>query len=203
MRQISKKLPLLLLIVALLSSGCMSRNQKPTPDGTSPIPRANAGKAVKNPGFIEAETYDVSGETLEQRTTGLNSGNYGNGDGSNIAGAETSTINPNSMATVFFGFDQSAIAPNERVKLQNLAQNMRADSTLKIVVEGHCDWRGTVEYNMALSERRAKSVVKYLTSLGIDKSRFEVLPKGDLESTAEGTADQMATDRRADAIPLR
>jgi len=55
-------------------------------------------------------------------------------------------------------------------------------------LEGHCDPRGTEEYNLALSNQRAQSTKKYLVGLGVDPGRLHVVPKGELEATGTGEA---------------
>ena len=79
---------------------------------------------------------------------------------------------------------------------------MKDNSQLSLLIEGHCDWRGTVEYNLALGERRANSVANYLINLAIPKNRIETRSKGDLESIVEGSKQEMANDRRVDVIPV-
>lgn len=207
MLKIFPKLSLVCILVALMSSGCISRNAKPTPGGTSPIPRANAQSQSSTDRPTRPDLYNVNPEMVDG--SGLNAELSASDQRGvsildpNMAGADFSATNPNILESIFFGFDQSAIPPAERAKLKIVAEEMKMDPAMTIVVEGHCDWRGTVEYNMALSERRAKSVQKYLGSLGIAASRIEILPKGDLEATTEATSAQMTQDRRADIIPVR
>lgn len=204
MRKTNAPLFLIFALAAVLASGCASRNPRPTPGST--ISQGSASTQRDTSWNINDQPVGDASSELQVRDTIL--GNYGNnsalstGDGSGT-GAELTGMNPNAIATVYFGFDQSAIAPNERTKLQALAERMRNNPALRVLVEGHCDWRGTVEYNIALGERRAKSVVRYMNGLGVADSRFETLSKGDLEAAVEGTASQMAKDRRADVIPLR
>lgn len=186
---------LLLSFVALLNSGCASRNPKPNPAST----RLGDSASQIDKGWIEDESVYVGGEALPERDVILPGGDdQGAGGANGLTG-----INPNAVAVVYFGFDQSAIAPAEREKLKDVASQMRANPQLRVLVEGRCDWRGTVEYNLALGERRAKSVVDYLSNLGIAPNRFETLSKGDLDAIVQGTAEQMAQDRRAEIIPLR
>ena len=109
----------------------------------------------------------------------------------------------NLFSPVYFDFDQSFIRPSDRGTLQEVATHMSSNPADKLLVEGHCDWRGTTEYNMALGDRRATSVVAYLTQLGVSPDRMETVSKGDLEATTEGSEDQMQLDRRGDLIIVR
>jgi peptidoglycan-associated lipoprotein len=106
----------------------------------------------------------------------------------------------NLFSPIYFDFDQSFIRPADRPVLQEAAQYLEGNSGAKLLVEGHCDWRGTTEYNMALGDRRATSVTAYLQQLGIAPDRLETVSKGDLEAITEGSDEQMRMDRRADLI---
>ncbi len=107
------------------------------------------------------------------------------------------------FSPVYFDFDQSFIRPADRGTLQEVASHLAANPGDQLLVEGHCDWRGTTEYNMALGDRRAASVVAYLQQLGVSADRMETVSKGDLEAITEGTAEQMRMDRRGDLIIVR
>jgi len=105
--------------------------------------------------------------------------------------------------SVFFDFDQSTIRPADRAMLDGVARHLRENPDHRLLVEGHCDWRGTAEYNLALGDRRARSVQDYLIQLGIDASRLDTLSKGDLEATVTDDRTQLQQDRRAELILRR
>ena len=72
-----------------------------------------------------------------------------------------------------------------------------------IQIEGHCDSRGSVEYNLALGERRAKAVKAYMGSLGIDSKRMTIISYGEEKPIATGDSeDAYAKNRRANFVPL-
>lgn len=104
------------------------------------------------------------------------------------------------FSPIYFDFDQSFIRPADRAVLQEAATYLEENFGTKLLVEGHCDWRGTTEYNMALGDRRATSVTAYMQQLGIAPDRLETVSKGDLEAITEGSDEQMRMDRRADLI---
>jgi peptidoglycan-associated lipoprotein len=79
---------------------------------------------------------------------------------------------------VFFALDSSDLADEARASLQKNADYLKRWTSLRISVEGHCDERGTAEYNLALGERRATAVRTYLTSLGVSADRVTVVSKG-------------------------
>ena len=67
---------------------------------------------------------------------------------------------------------------------------------------GHCDWRGTAEYNLGLGENRANSVKRFLESKGADMKRLETLSKGSTDAKQGGSESEWAKDRRVDFIEL-
>ena len=89
---------------------------------------------------------------------------------------ETSPLSP-----VFFNYDEAEILPAGRTVLQQNADWMRRWSSTRIMVEGHCDERGTNEYNLGLGDERAAAVRDYLVSLGIPANRIQTLSKGEEE----------------------
>jgi peptidoglycan-associated lipoprotein len=80
---------------------------------------------------------------------------------------------------VFFDFDQSTLRDDARASLQKNAEWLRRWSSTRLTVEGHCDNRGTPEYNLALGERRASAVRDYLVSLGVSGDRIQAVSKGE------------------------
>ena len=102
--------------------------------------------------------------------------------------------------TVYFDFDQSAIKASERAKLKAAKDYLDQHPEHRIVLEGHCDWRGTAEYNLALGDRRANSAKKYLQSLGVAADRLDTVSKGNLEAAKTGDEASWAKDRRVDLV---
>ncbi len=82
------------------------------------------------------------------------------------------------LADAFFDVDQATIRDDSRVALQRNAEWLRRWTSTRITIEGHCDARGTSEYNLALGERRAGAVRDYLVSLGVEADRLAVISKG-------------------------
>lgn len=79
---------------------------------------------------------------------------------------------------VFFDFDSSALDGEARTTLERQAFFLRKYPSTSVTIEGHCDERGTREYNLALGERRASATRDYLVSLGIDPSRLNTISYG-------------------------
>lgn len=104
------------------------------------------------------------------------------------------------LPSVFFDFDQSFVRPTDRPALDQVAERLRRNTNEFLLIEGHCDWRGTTEYNLALGDRRATSVKTYLVNLGLDPSRIATKSYGDLHADTEADAAGRAHDRRADLV---
>jgi peptidoglycan-associated lipoprotein len=82
------------------------------------------------------------------------------------------------LADAFFDLDSAQIRDDAKPVLQKNADWLKRWTSTKIMVEGHCDSRGTAEYNLALGDRRAKAVQDYLVSLGVPGDRVQVVSKG-------------------------
>ncbi len=101
---------------------------------------------------------------------------------------------------VLFDFDKSDIKAGERDKLKVAKEYLDTHPTHRLLLEGHCDWRGTAEYNLGLGDRRANATRKYLQSLGVPVERLETLSKGSLEAAKNADEATMAKDRRVDLV---
>jgi len=82
------------------------------------------------------------------------------------------------LADIHFDYDQASLTDEARAILEKHALWLQSHRAAKVMVEGHCDERGTAEYNLALGERRASAVRAYLTSLGVGADRVTVVSKG-------------------------
>jgi peptidoglycan-associated lipoprotein len=82
------------------------------------------------------------------------------------------------LKTIHFDFDKSDIKENDRALLQAIAEFMKAFPMAKVEIEGHCDERGTNEYNLALGNKRAAAALAYLKTLGVDEMRFTTISYG-------------------------
>jgi peptidoglycan-associated lipoprotein len=90
------------------------------------------------------------------------------------------------MKKVFFEFDKHRLTSRARMTLEKNAAWLRKHKDVKVQIEGHCDERGTIEYNLALGEKRSTSVRNYFMSLGIDGSRLFTISYGEEKPTAMG-----------------
>ncbi len=82
------------------------------------------------------------------------------------------------LKEIYFDFDKSNIRPGDAKILDASAAYLKSNPNELVLIEGHCDERGTIEYNLALGERRAKAAMNYLVAQGIDASRFTLISYG-------------------------
>ncbi|KXF81634.1 peptidoglycan-associated lipoprotein Pal [Enterovibrio coralii] len=100
--------------------------------------------------------------------------------------------------TVYFNFDDYSVLPQFEDMLDAHADFLRENADIKVVVEGHTDERGTPEYNIALGERRANAVAKYLQALGVPASQISIVSYGEEKPLVLGQSDEAyAKNRRA------
>ncbi len=91
--------------------------------------------------------------------------------------------------TVFFDFDKSDLKPDARATIEGWAAFLREFPSVTITVEGHCDERGTREYNLALGERRASAVKNYLVALGTNPNRIATISYGKERPAVLGSSE--------------
>ena len=103
---------------------------------------------------------------------------------------------------VFFSYDRYDLTPEAQAILQKQAAWLKAYPQATVVVEGHCDERGTREYNLALGERRASSVANYLVALGIDANRIQTISYGKERPAVDGHDETAwSQNRRGVTVP--
>jgi peptidoglycan-associated lipoprotein len=99
---------------------------------------------------------------------------------------------------VFFDFDKYELKPPSRETLRRKAEALRALPDIRIVIEGHADERGTVEYNLALGEKRARAARDFLTDLGIDPERMSIVSYGEERPAVFGHDETAWSQNRRD-----
>jgi peptidoglycan-associated lipoprotein len=104
----------------------------------------------------------------------------------------------NDLADVYFEFDRADIREADMPKLEANAGWLKSNGDHLVVIEGHCDERGTIEYNTALGDRRAKATKNYLVSRGVPASRITVISYGEERPVCSQSGDECwAKNRRA------
>lgn len=185
MNKLSKLVCFILIGATVFLAGCPKKPKRPDPSATT---------AGMGPGGIN--------------TTGVDFGaNGANGlEANNVAAGhlDEANLERGVLPTIYFDFDRSGIKASERTKLEDAARKIQADYKGKqILLEGHCDWRGTAEYNMGLGDRRANAVKEYLQKLGVETTRLEPLSKGDLDAKENASGEEMTKDRRVEIVIIK
>ena len=183
MNTASKKLCLIIASAAFVFAGCSKKPKRPDPSATVIGP--NTGGTI-NPNEVAVAADTTT--TLAPRDPNI---------------IETDDMIKGLLGAVYFDFDKSNIKEPERAKIQAAKDYLAAHPTQRILFEGHCDWRGTDEYNLSLGDRRATASKKYLISLGIAADKVEANSKGSLEASKNADEATMAKDRRAEIIVLK
>jgi peptidoglycan-associated lipoprotein len=102
------------------------------------------------------------------------------------------------LADIYFAYDSAQLSDEARAVLDQHARWLQARGDVRISVEGHCDERGTVEYNLALGEQRAQAAREYLASLGVAASRLNLVSYGKERPIDPGHGEEAwAKNRRA------
>jgi peptidoglycan-associated lipoprotein len=92
--------------------------------------------------------------------------------------AAEAAVAPFKLKDVFFDYDRHVIREDAKEALYENARFLKEKGGIRITIQGHCDERGTIEYNVALGQRRATAVKKFLTDLGIDPRRISIISYG-------------------------
>ena len=181
-------------ILMVFISGC-SKKLGPTPDETRLLQEGDDGALASGSGGDESTGAGrhIPGALLSEE------------DGDILQSQRAIDYDPTTMKRgmfqpVYFGFDQYAVDPKERDNLNEVAAFLNREKDARLIIEGHCDWKGTPEYNQSLGDRRATNVKQYLIDLAIDPSRIDIVSMGDSKSVVGGDASQMRHDRRAEFV---
>ena len=185
MNTVSKKLCLIIASTAFIFAGCSKKPKRPDPSTTvlGPTGGGSLTPVETNP------LVDPNAAALSARDPSIT--------------FEDENMIKGLLGAVYFDFDKSSIKEPERAKIQAAKDYLAKNPTYRILFEGHCDWRGTDEYNLSLGDRRATAAKKYLISLGVDAAKVEANSKGSLEAAKNATDDVMTKDRRAEIIILK
>ena len=204
--KISKFSTLLLLAVAcsLGVTGCKKTPKSPTPIWGQ---KAQAPKADGSPSGIENAGPAVPLGAENTRATRL----PGTGaDGENTLGPREELGNyfldrdMFKQQTVYFEFDRFSVKPSEVAKVQSVVSYLKDQPSFKVLVEGHCDERGTPEYNRALGERRALAIRENLIRLGLADDRIQTISYGE-DKPADPGHDETAwaKNRRGEFVLMK
>ncbi len=150
-----------------------------------------------------ASSAENSGGTSASDSSG-SSGSSGSSASADGSSSVTSTRTPAEKLTaignsVYFGFDSAALDPRARQTLSRQAAFLKMNPSIKVTIEGHCDERGTREYNLALGERRASAARDFLLAQGIDAARIRTVSYGKERPAVEGSNETAWSKNRRSA----
>ncbi|MBF0314409.1 MAG: peptidoglycan-associated lipoprotein Pal [Oligoflexia bacterium] len=145
--------------------------------------------------FYGCASQDKKGESLTGSDAAAKDATafdlYGDSDNSK-AGA---------LKTVYFDFNSSTLTGSTEETLKGNASFLKENNKVKVQVEGHCDERGSIQYNLALGERRAKSVKDYLVASGVNADRITTISYGKEKPIAMGQdEDSWSKNRRGNFV---
>jgi len=156
-----------LLVAAVVLSGCAKRPA--TLQAAAPAPTGAASTTAATPPPSAPSQPMQSGPTTSAPTPTPSTARPVVTDFAAIA----------ELADVFFDFDKYDVRPPDAKTLDANANWLKSNPNHLVLIEGHCDERGTNEYNLALGERRAKSTMNYLVSQGVQANRITIISYGE------------------------
>lgn len=162
-----------LALAALLMAGCASTSTEPVPE-PEPIEQPAPQPVPQPEPEPEAADFDSAGNAIGP-------------DGRPLA------------RTFYFEYDRAVLKPSDLAALELHAQVLRRNSDRSIVLEGHCDERGTREYNLALGERRADTIRSFMLSAGVSARQIETVSYGEEQPADPGHTDS-AWERNRRAV---
>jgi peptidoglycan-associated lipoprotein len=157
------------------------------------------------PTATSAPTFNSEAKPAEkvEETTGFNEARLSD-EGVKDSGSQAEKLNAQGvLKTIHFDFDQYELRTDAVRTLGDNASALKQYPQLKVRIEGHCDERGTVEYNLALGEKRARAARDYLVSLGTPASRLGIISYGKERPVNPGHSENAwAENRRAEFLFL-
>ncbi|MGL4316778.1 MAG: peptidoglycan-associated lipoprotein Pal [Pseudomonas sp.] len=149
-------------------------------------------------GLALAVTVGCSSKGGDNAGEGAIDPNAGYNAGNNVDGSLSEEAALRAITTFYFEYDSSDLKPEAMRALDVHAKDLKGNGA-RVVLEGHTDERGTREYNMALGERRAKAVQRYLVLQGVSPAQLELVSYGEERPVATGTEEQSwAQNRRVE-----
>ena len=174
-----KQMPLIFLVILalLITASCSKKAVKTTKD---PIYGSNSSAAAS-----EQSSSSIQQSDLDKS--------------SSISTADSGErVMMVMLEDIYFEFDKSTLTAQAKESLVKKAEWLRARKDVKVIIEGHCDERGTNEYNLALGDRRAASTKTFLVDLGIAPSRLTIISYGEERPLISGHNEEAwAKNRRA------
>lgn len=198
----------LCLTAAVVLPGCKST---PPPEDLQPVPEAlddpnggmNGGRAgldsMNGDGFGQSGSWKKGAGEESFGKRGPGSG--ADADGWTLADPSGNRLG---MPIIYFAYDSDMLISSETEKLNSIAEYMSTQPALGLVIEGHCDQRGTDEYNRALGERRANAIRAYLAGRGVADNRIKTVSYGKEKPEVQGSGEEVwKQNRRGVPVPMK
>ncbi len=184
---------ILIAVAMLVGTGC-----PPKPIDTEPAADSEAGSPPDAPsmgggiGRVEDSEPSIVTESFPSQTI----------ESAPLVDNSIEELNAQGvLKTIYFEYDQSELDEDDRMTIQENVAWLENNTAYNVVIEGHCDERGTIEYNLALGDRRAKVVRDYMRSLGMPDGRMRVVTWGEERPEIERTGEAAwSRNRRAEFI---
>ncbi len=164
-----KKVIIVALVIIAFAAGCAERKVAKAPEQQAPGPESQEKVVLPEPpeqpqqegvSIIKETPPEVQAEELQEGTT------------EKAAGVEI-------FKDIHFDYNKYNIKPQYQEQLKRIADYLLANPNVKLIIEGHCDERGTNEYNLALGDKRANAVKDFLISAGVPSERLETVSYGE------------------------
>jgi peptidoglycan-associated lipoprotein len=166
----------MLMLCLVMAGGCAKKV------ASTPADQSGAGSSVGSTGG--ASQGGLTAEQLEAQR---------------LAELQRQTIEKIAADRIYFAFDSNELTQESRQILTEKAELLKANAGLNLLIEGHCDERGTNEYNLALGERRARAAYEFLVLMGVDSSRMSIISYGEEYPAVQGANEAAwAKNRRAE-----
>jgi len=177
-----------LVLLLTVTGGCKKKAAQTAPE----TPDATETAQPAEPSTPPAETEPVELEPDFPAERGFDEGQ-----------AEVAEIDDprGVLERIYFDFDKSDLSDTARMTLRRNADWLKNNPSFRVIVEGHCDERGTIEYNLALGQRRANAVREYLVSLDVPANRLRIVSFGEERPAQLGHDDSAwSMNRRAEFV---
>lgn len=189
--QLGKKL-LFVSATAMLLAACSSKDEAPTRDAGSTDQTTTVEDTSSNNGRPDpVELARLEEERLKQELA------------DRMGRANQSGLDAFAGDRVFFAYDSSELTDEARETLKSQAEWLAYHSGVRVAVEGHCDERGTREYNLALGERRANAVKSYLMALGVQANRLSTVSYGKERPAVVGNGEGSWSQNRRGVLSVK
>lgn len=179
-----------LAAVAFFVAACETASQTSTD---------SAGESSSSTASSSASTTSSSGSSDSSSSSSSGSSASSSSAADAKAGAEDALAKVGN--TVYFGYDSATLTDEAQATLMRQAGFLKGNPSMTVTIEGHCDERGTREYNLALGERRATAARDYLLAQGVNSARIRVISYGKERPVAAGsTESSWSKNRRAATV---